>query len=69
MFPCILAKEILSISIICVLHEWVHVIYLTVFCPVSSFVGNEAAAKLEPFAALAQEDSLVNRDLEKVNNI
>jgi len=32
-----------------------------------SYVGKEAAAKLEPFAGLAQEDSLVNRDLEKVS--
>lgn len=32
----------------------------------ASFVGEDAAAKLEPFAALTPADSLVNRDLEKV---
>lgn len=61
MFPCILAEEILSIIYFCFTWESL--------CPLSSFVGKEAAAKLEPFAALAQEDSLVNRDLEKVNDI
>ena len=34
----------------------------------SSFVGEDAAAKLEPFATLTPADSLVNRDLEKVHS-
>ncbi|KAG0616414.1 hypothetical protein M758_5G113500 [Ceratodon purpureus] len=33
----------------------------------ASFVGEDAAAKLEPFATLTPADSLVNRDLEKVS--
>ena len=32
----------------------------------SSFVGEDAATKLEPFATLTPTDSLANRDLEKV---
>jgi hypothetical protein len=35
----------------------------------SSFVGEDAAAKLEPFATLTPTDSLVNRDLEKVYSV
>lgn len=31
-----------------------------------SLVSEEAAAKLQPFAELSQDQSLVNRDLEKV---
>jgi len=34
----------------------------------SSFVGEDAAAKLEPFATLTPAASLVNRDLEKVQS-
>jgi len=33
----------------------------------ASFVGKDAASKLEPFATLTPADSLVNRDLEKVS--